>query len=356
MFYFCMFDKLVNCSSTFCHFDKTLSLSGLIYQVVVILFTITTLILVSRKKKHIWKYYLTMLTGTFLFDLLTSPMSIDIHLGNFSYIYHGVSWILSMGFTTCIFVWVNIVDYLVPEIYPDIKFKEWHKYLLSVILTSVFLILIEQSTTGFLQVRQFSPETIIAYQNMKMFGTNVSFFNLLWTIVSVSLLISFYKYISFWLDKKILVPVKKSHWLRSFFIIFGGVVMLELVVESVVKNVGFPQWLYFFNDLNFVNIILWTIIIWISDLIINKIFMGWNLVWKLVAAASLASAVLVPMEMWFINNGYRVYSESTIKNLSGFKSPFFSIPIEVIVSAVFYSILIVAFKKFWEVIMNNKKI
>ena len=111
-----MLDQFFGCLSSACQFDKTLTIEGLIYQILAISATIITLYLVSRKKTHVLAYYGLMYLGCLGFELLISPMSYYQHLGQFSYLYRGVSLVMVMGLATIIFAGVNLVDYVLPQL------------------------------------------------------------------------------------------------------------------------------------------------------------------------------------------------------------------------------------------------
>jgi hypothetical protein len=348
-----MIDQLFGCLSSACQFDKTLTAYGLGYQVLAVVATVVVLYLVSKKKKRVWAYYALMYLGCFLFEFLISPMSHYEHLGQFSYLYRGISWVMIMGWTTIIFTGVNLVDYVFPRLF-KINFKEWQKYLITVIGLGVFLLLLEQLTVGVLSVRAFSPETVRAFGDHIFAGSSLSWLNLGWTIVLVALMTSFYKFLSFCLEKRVFIPMKNTHLLRNFIIAFVGIFMFELMIESMVDNSGFPAWSYIFADVSLITILSWTAIIALSNWLVYKFLVHRSELFRYLTTVSLAAVLLVPLEVFWMLNGNRVYSESTVANTSGLLVPGTNWPIELLIAPLLYWAIVVAFIKYWAIIIDNK--
>ena len=352
-----MIDQLFGCEALVCQIDKIMTQQGLFYNLLAFVGTFLTLWLVSRRKKHVVVYYLIMFLGCFLFDMLTAPMSHYIHLGEWAYIYRGVSWVMIMGFATILFAGVNMIDYVLPMIWSKIKLREWQKYLMSVGLITVVLIFFEQLTVfGFLNVRVMAPETLRDFETMRFFGTNVSGIEIGWTFVLAALLVAFYKYLSFAYEKRVFVPVKKAHLIRNTVIALIGITLFELMISPMVTNVGFPSWTFFIFDITLVTVLAWAIIVAVSDWLVNKVMLGSSLFKRFVATVSVASLMLLPLEWFFIERGYRVYTQSTMDNLSGFNFLWTNLPLEMIFSALFYMALVVAFVKYWAIILDNKRL
>jgi hypothetical protein len=60
------------------------------------------------------------------------------------------------------------------------------------------------------------------------------------------------------------------------------------------------------------------------------------------------------VESWLIVNGYRVYGPSAVNNFTGFVTPITNVPVEVAFAIPCYMALIIAFIRYWEIILDNR--
>jgi hypothetical protein len=74
----------------------------LAFDMFVLVMAVSAFFVFNRFTERLWLRAIVMMTGVFLFELFTSPMWHNEHLGRFAYIYCDVSWILTIGWTTLI--------------------------------------------------------------------------------------------------------------------------------------------------------------------------------------------------------------------------------------------------------------
>lgn len=342
-----MFDALFKCHTLACSFDKTATTGTIMYQLFILGFTAIILLILSRFKKRIGWHYLVMVLGAFIFEFFTAPMWLNSHLGNWAYIYHGVSWVLTLGLSSMTLAAVVLVDLFLPKI------KEVGRYLLSTLILWPIMIFFEQLVV-MLGIRGYAPETNAAFESTIIPSLNMSWLAVLYLPLLFLLIISFYKYFSFYLDKKLVVPMNKRRLLRNLLISLIGVFLFELLIHPMVINTGFPSWSYVYRDITFILTGGWVLVIWLSIWLVDKYFIHKTLVEKFVLYLTAAGIIIAPVESWLIHNGYRVYQPSTVANFSGFIVPGLNIPVEVIFATPFYLALVIAFIKYWAIILDNK--
>jgi len=342
-----MLDLIFNCQSAACTFDKTPTTGTIWYQIFIFVATIVIILIASKFKKNIIKHYFVMVIGAFIFEFFTAPMWLNLHLGNWAYIYHGVSWVLTLGLASMTLASVILVDNLFP------KLREAYKYLLSILILWPVIIVVEKFVAS-LNIRGYAPETIKAFDSTMIPAIGMSWLAILYLPLLFSLIIAFYKYFSYSLDKRPLVPMNKGKFGRNLIISLVGVLLFELLVGAMVDNVGFPSWSYIWRDITFILSGGWVLVILISTWFVDKYFINKNLVERFVLYLAFATVIIAPIEAWLIHSGHRVYLPSTVANFSGFVVPGFNIPVEVIFAVPFYLALTVAFIRYWATIFDNK--
>src|SRR5690606_19329764 len=67
----------------------------LMFELVVIAAAAFTYLILRRRISKLWLRAIVMASGVFLFELFTSPMWNNEHLGAWAYVYCDVSWILT---------------------------------------------------------------------------------------------------------------------------------------------------------------------------------------------------------------------------------------------------------------------
>ena len=69
---------------------------------------------------------------------------------------------------------------------------------------------------------------------------------------------------------------------------------------------------------------------------------------------SALGAMALPIESWLAINGYRVYGQSMTERFTGFTTPITGVASEVAFAIPCYLALIIAFIRYWEMILDNK--
>jgi hypothetical protein len=342
-----MFDFVFNCQTIACSFDKTPTTGTILYQLFILTVTIMILLILSRFKKNILKHYFVMVLGAFIFEFFTAPMWLNLHLGEWAYIYHGVSWVLTIGLASMTLASVVLVEVWFP------KLKETIRYFLSVIILWPIMISVEKFV-GFLGIRGYAPETVKAFDSTVIPSIDMSWLAILYLPLFFMLIIAFYKYFSFYLDKKPVIPMNKGKFGRNLIISFVGVLLFELLVGAMVDNIGFPSWSYIWRDITLLLSGAWVLTILIAAWLVDKYFINKNLIEKFILYLAFSTIIIAPLESWLIHSGHRVYLPSTVANFSGFTVPILNIPVEVIFAVPFYLALTVAFIRYWAIIIDNK--
>ena len=214
-------------------------------------------------------------------------------------------------------------------------------------------VFIAESTVLGLGIRTYSPEvldTLVGY-----YIGNVPIEGLYYIPVFTSLAIAFYKYWSFSIDNEPIVPVKSRAWIRNLALAFIGVFFFELMIEPMVANAKFPSWSYVYRDISILMSGIWIIIIWLSISLVDKLFSHLNLAKRFALYLVVGGLIFLPLEAWFIANGFRIYGPSAVENFIGFTTPITNTPIEVALAIPFYLALIISFIRYWEINFDNKR-
>jgi hypothetical protein len=342
-----MLDALYQCHTLACTFGKIPTQATIFYQLFLLVFTVVVLLILSKRKKNVLGHYLIMLMGAFIFEFFTAPMWINLHLGSWGYIYHGVSWVITVGLAAAALASVFLVNALWP------KLREAYKYLLSVLILWPVMIGVEKFIV-FIGIREYAPETLKAFSSTMVPGIGMSWLETLYIPLYLLLIIAFYKYFSFVLDKRPLLPMNKEKFLRNLVITFVGVFLFELLVGAMVDNVGFPSWSYMWHDITILLTGGWVLVIWISTWLVDKYYIDKSLTERFILSLAYATVIVAPIETWLIHSGHRVYLSSTVGNFSGVMVPILNIPVEVIFAIPFYLALAVAFSRYWAIMFDNR--
>ena len=225
---------------------------------------------------------------------------------------------------------------------------------ISKILLLTLIAVIFESLVIDIGIRTYSPEVLSVVNNHFIPTLGVPWHALYYIPVFLSLIIGFYKYFSFAIDKKPLAPVNKSKLFRNFLIALVGVFLFELMIEPMVQNVNFPSWSYIYRDVSFIMSGIWVLLIWMATTLIDKYSLREGVVEKFLGYIGIVAVIALPLEAWFINHGFRIYLQSAVTNFSGFTLPYFGIPVEVMFGIPFYFALIIGFLRYWESIFDNK--
>jgi hypothetical protein len=327
-----------------CSFDKTPTVPIIIFELFVVAVFAGTLFVLPKIKDRIWLRFTVMAVGVLIFELFTAPMWNNHKMGKWAYLYHDISWVLTIGWTSLILSVVLLVDKLLPTV------KEWQRFLLYLGILTVAIIPLEMLVVN-IGIRSYSPEVQKAISGLFILGVPIEI--LYYIPVFTGLIISFYKYWNFAIDDVPLVPLKRRKWLRDSIIAFTGIFLLEVMVEPMVQNQKLPQWSYIFHDISIIITGAWILIIAVTAILVGKFFSHFPLIYRFILALSITTFLAVPLESWLILNGFRVYSTSAQKFYTGVLMPVFNVPIEVAFAIPFYMALIIAFIRYWENLLDN---
>lgn len=317
----------------------------LTFDIIVLIAAVCTFLILNLFIRRLWLKAIVMMTGVFLFELFTSPMWHNEHLGRFAYVYCDVSWILTVGWTTLILGVVVSVDRWFPNDREPKRFAITIGILLALIVVAEIVVVA-------LGIRKYSPEVLQAVSGISMMGVPIEI--LYYAPVFTTLVITFYKYWNFVIDQATLVPLIKRKWLRAILLAFIGVFMFELLVEPVVQNDNFPSWSYVYRDISFLHTGARVLLIAIGASVIGKYTISMPMTLRFFVGVLLISALYLPYEAWLVANGYRVYGETAVMNQIGFKSPITGLPIEIVFATPCYLSLIVCFIRYWEIVFDNR--
>lgn len=333
------FDILATCS-----FDKTATTAILLFEFFVFAGFITTIFVLPKIKDKIWLRFVAMSVGVLIFELFTAPMWNNHKMGRWAYLYHDVSWILTIGWASLILSVVLIVDKLLSH------WKEWQRFAVYLGLLTAIILPLEIWVVN-IGIRSYSPEVLKTLSGVSLFGVPIEV--LYYIPVFTGLLISFYKYWSLVIDDVPLVPLKNRKWLRDIALAFTSIFLFEVMIEPMATNQKLPQWSYIFHDISILTTGIWILIIAATAIFVGKFFHHYPIIYRFLIALAISSSLALPIESWLINNGYRVYGASATHYYTGVLIPVARIPIEVGFAIPFYMALIIAFIRYWENLLDN---
>lgn len=340
-----MFNLNIIPEAACCIVDRTATVAGLSFDAFVVVATIVFLFIFSRSEKKFIGHFAVTAFAVFIFEMFTSPLWQNPNLGKLAYIYQDVSWVLTIGWTTMILAVVLLVDTFFVRMHEK---KRFFLYILGMSLVG-FVAEIAVMNIG---LRAYSTEVLNTLWGTRIL--NVPIEALYYIPVFSALVIGFYKYWANVLGGKAVVPERRKRWARSLGLSVIAVFLFELMIEPMVVNANLPSWSYIYHDISILMTVGWIIIVWIAILAIDKFFIHYNLVSRFTLYLLTASAMALPLEAWFMTNGYRVYGESAVKNFSGYTFPVLGIPVEVVFAIPLYLALVIAFIRYWEIILVNQ--
>jgi hypothetical protein len=329
-----------------CDVDKTLTASALGFDIFVFIAAGIFLFLYSKREKKYLAHLGTMMLGVLIFEIFTAPMWHNIHFGRFAYIYLDVSWILTLGWAVLLLSVVTLVDMYLP------KLPVYWRFICYLAGMSILGFIAEISVVN-LGLRTYSPEILNTVVGTYLWGVPIEAFY--YIAVMSALVISFHKYLAYAINETALIPERRKNHLRSFIATIIGVFLFELMVEPMISNNNFPSWSYLYDDITLILTGMWIFLIWLGISIVDHFFLHWNLIKKFIAYFLIAGAFALPMEYFLILNGFQVYSESVMNNFTGFVTPFINLPVEIAFAVPLYMSLVIAFIKYWELMLVNKR-
>lgn len=337
------------CNTFACQFDPTPTTAVIIFEVFVVLAAIIGVSIVRRYDRRAWRHFLIVAIGIFIFEFFTHPLWLNEHMGRWAYVYRDVSWVLTLGWSTILFVLVKFVDTTWPKLAP---LKRFGFYLL--LITPISLI--GEMAVVNLGLRNYSPESLQVINNHFIGVTGVPWSALYYIPIFMALCIGFMKY---WIavdEDRPVVPLRHQPWLRRLFVSFAAVFLYEMMIEPMVTNAHFPAWSYIYRDVSVVMSGLWVLIIWLALHFAETYFLHWSLMKRFAMTLGLATIFFVPVEGWLIHHGYRVYGPSAAGNMTGLMFPFTSIPLEVVMAIPFYLTLVISFVRYIDLTSNSTDI
>lgn len=324
---------------------RAATIPTLIFDAVVVASAVAVFLMLQRHTRRLWLRGMVMAAGVLLFELFTSPMWHNNHLGRFAYIYCDVSWVLTLGWTTILMGVSGIVDWWKP------LWNAARRFGLCLGILVPLIVVAEISVVA-LGIRSYSPEVLEAVSGIFLVGVPLEI--LYYVPVFTALVMSFSRYWNLVIDEAVLVPVRKRHWLRAILLAFTAVFMFELMVEPVVQNARFPAWSYVYRDISFLYTGWRVLLIAIAAVVLDRFLLGYPIWMRFVAAVMLISAMALPCEAWFIKNGFRIYGSSAAMNYTGFRTPVLDVPVEIAFAIPCYMSLIIPFIRYWEIVTDNR--
>ncbi|MCB0194249.1 MAG: hypothetical protein KDJ65_20020 [Anaerolineae bacterium] len=338
-----MFEKYPNLLTS-CAFDKTATGPIIAFEIFILVGTIAALFILRRFTDKVWQRYAIVAAGVLIFEFFTTPMWNNHNMGPWAYVYQDVSWILMLGWSTLVLGTVVLVDHFLAQM------RVWQRFVAYLVVLTILVIFFEGLVIN-LGIRTYSPEVQAVFWGPKIFGVNIEV--LYYVPVFMALVISFYKYWSLSLDDALIAPVKKRHWLGSFVISLLGVFLFELMIEPMVINANLPAWSYIYHDVSFLMTGLWVLIIWLTLYAVDRLLINFGLVTRFLVYLGVIGVLVLPIEAWFIHNGYRLYGPSATANFTGFETIFTNVPVEVAFAVPLYLALVITFIRFWEINLEN---
>lgn len=329
-----------------CAFDKAPTGPIIAFEIFIILGTAVALWLLSRLTDKIWQRYLIVALGVFIFEFFTSPMWNNYKLGRWAYVYQDVSWILTLGWSTLILLTVVLVDKFWA------RWRQWPRFGLYLVILTLVVLLAEAAVVN-LGIRSYAPEVRAVLLGYFIFNVPVEVFY--YVPVFMALVISFYKYWSLVVDDVLIIPAKRRKWLGSLALAVAGVFLFELMIEPMVVNANLPQWSYVYHDISFLMTGLWVLVIWLATYLVDRWLIHFDLVKRFLCYLGLIGLIILPIEAWFINQGYRLYGPSATANFTGFTTIITNVPVEVAFAIPLYLALVITFIRYWEIGLGGQR-
>lgn len=328
-------------------FDQTPTNSIIIFEIFVLLAVLFLLPVLSKfTKRVLWKFAVLAI-GVLIFEFFTNPMWFNYKMGPWAYIFQDVSWILTLGWSIMILSVIVFVDRNFSSR------KEWQRFGIYLAILTI-LVLFFESIVIKLGIRSYSPEVEAVCGKYFSFGP--SFAALYYIPVFLSLVIGFYKYWSLLIDGKNLVPVKKRKWFQGLVLSAIAVSFFEIMVDPMAENIGLPQWSYVYRDVNLLMTVPWIIIVWLAINLVDIKLFDKNIFVRFFGYLFFIFVFVFPIETAWILSGHIVFSPNVQAGFSGFLIPGVNLPVEVAFAIPFYYALIVAFVKYWEILIYNKRL
>ncbi|MDP7422653.1 MAG: hypothetical protein QGH40_12305, partial [bacterium] len=330
------------------NFDRTTTTAIIIFEIFILLFTITMLWWLRRYQTKITLRFLVIMIGVAIFEVFTMPMWNNHKLGIWAYVYRDYSWILTVGWSALILTAVVLVDHWQKHLSEERRFLTT----IGCLLGSVLLL---EALVVKLGIRSYTPEVEGVIWG-RIPGLDIPWNTVYYAPVFLSLIVGFYRYWELVINDRPVMPFKNRRWVRDFFIALAAVFMFELMVEPMVDNVGFPAWSYVYRDISIVLTLGWVVLIWLCLKAVDYWFIHYDIFFRFTLYVIFIGAAAMPAEAYFIFTGMRAYGPTATLNFSGLTMPGLDIPTEVVFGIPLYFALVIAFIRYWEVTLDHRRL
>ena len=168
----------------------------LIFELFVIAFTIGLWIFMSKKGyKKVSRKFIVLFVGALLFEIMSEPMWINSKLSSWAFLYKDISWVLTLGWVSIIMFSILLVDYEFRKL-PEKK-RFW-LYLLVIEAITVPL----ETVLFTVGIRGYAPELLARTSGFLIPFTTMPVEGVIVIPIFISLIITFYKYVNYLIDKK----------------------------------------------------------------------------------------------------------------------------------------------------------
>ncbi|MFM7314380.1 MAG: hypothetical protein ACKO0M_14665 [Cyanobium sp.] len=328
-----------------CAIDRTLTAASLPVVMGLLLLSLLGLAWLTRLRPHLPAHLAVMALGVLFFELFTAPMWDNAHLGRWAYLYRDVSWILTLAWTVLFLLVVTLVDRLRP------RWRALPRFALSLGLITAVTVPAETVLVA-AGIRGYAPEVRDAAVGGFSYGVPVAI--LYYVPVFASLVLGFYRYWSLVIDGALLIPMRRIHWRRGLLLTTAVVLLFELMVEPMVVNRGYPAWANVHRDINLFMTGLWVLVIALTALVVNRVYVLRPPAFRMVLAVLVATAIALPIEYGLFVTGMRVYGPSATANFSGFTIPVLQAPVEIAFAIPCYLALVLASIRYWDLVIDNR--
>jgi hypothetical protein len=326
-------------------FEKQATTPILWFQGLVLIGSVIGCWILSRLVDKLWLRLLATGAAVLIFELFTGPMWINERMGPWAYLYLDLSWVLTVGWSVLILGVVVLIDKFLPGWNQVQRFAAY----LAVLLVLVVILEIIVVNLG---IRSYSPEVLASTCGVKLLGPPIEV--LFYVPVFTSLIITFYKYWSFVIDDKLPQSRQKRKWGRAIVITFTAVFLFEVMIEPMIENRNFPAWSYVYHDISILLTGSWVLLLAAGAVASDWLFARFPVPLRFAAAVLTIGLVALVIESWMLMSGYRVYGPSMEACFTGFRTPITNIPSEISFAIVCYLSLIIAFIRFWEVVLDKR--
>lgn len=135
----------------------------MIFEILVTILTLIILVILRISDKKILSKFFITIVGVLLFEYLTGAMWINQNLESWAYLYKGVSWVITLGWTSIILVSVAIINSGFRRL------SEGKRFILQLILVSI-IGLIAEIIVRSMGIREYSLMAQKSMSGIMLFG------------------------------------------------------------------------------------------------------------------------------------------------------------------------------------------